>query len=164
MYVPVMEVVKRDPRGQGDKGERSAIMWLLGQGLPVFLPVGHSPDIDLISLVEAQAVRIQVKTSTQFIDRRWRVAVCTRGGNRSWSGLVKYLDSSRYDRLFVLVGDGRRWFIPSHTVGATTAVVLGGPKYAEYEIEPGEPLRPRPPTLDSAPSRRDSRAVKGDAL
>ena len=33
---------KRDPRGQGDQGEMGAIVWLLGQGAPVFVPVAHS--------------------------------------------------------------------------------------------------------------------------
>ncbi len=111
-----MTEVKRDPRGQGDQGERSAIAWLLAQELPVFLPIGHSPHIDLITVMDDRLVRVQVKTSTQFHNNRWAVAVCTRGGNRSWNGLVKYLDPSRYDRLFVLVGDGRRWFIPSAEV------------------------------------------------
>ncbi len=43
---------------------------------------------------------------------------------------------------------------------------LGGPKYADYETEPGDSLQamaaPRIATLAAA--RRGSRAVKGDAL
>jgi hypothetical protein len=35
------------------------------------------------------------------------------GRNQSWTGVVKRLDPARFDYLFVLVGDGRRWFIPS---------------------------------------------------
>jgi hypothetical protein len=133
---------KRDPRGQGDQGEQSAILWLLEQDCPVFLPIGHSPDIDLITVIDNRVMCVQVKTSTQFHGNRWEVAVCTRGGNRSWNGLVKYLDPSRYDRLFVLVGDGRRWFIPAAEVGGTCGVRLGGPKYERFEIEPGEAIRP----------------------
>jgi hypothetical protein len=79
--------------------------------------------------------RIQVKTSNCFRNNRWSVAVCTRGGNRSWSGLVKRLDPEAYDYLFVLVGDGRRWLIPSHEVSGGCAIHLGGPKYAGYEID-----------------------------
>ena len=48
--------------------------------------------------------------------------------------------SERCDWLFVLVGDGRRWFIPAEAVEAGTKIVLGGPKYAEYQVEPGRPL------------------------
>jgi hypothetical protein len=156
--------VKRDPRAQGDQGERSAMLWYGGRGAAVFMPVFHSPDFDLIADWGTGLVRVQVKTSSVFVKARWYVVVCTRGGNRSWSGLVKYLDPSRYDYLFVLVGDGRRWFIPASEVAGRTRIVLGGPKYAEHEIDAGEPLRIGSPTLDSALPWRDSRAVKGDGL
>jgi hypothetical protein len=106
------------------------------------MPVGHSPDIDLITLIDFEAVRFQVKTSTVYRNKRWEVTVCTRGGNQSWNGVVKHLDPSRYDRLFVLVGDGRRWLIPSSEVAATCGLLLGGPKYERFEIEPGLPIRP----------------------
>src|SRR4051812_30108718 len=85
-------------------------------------------------------VKVQVKTSTVGHRGRWRVSLCTRGGNRSWSGITKHLDSSRCDYLFVHVGDGRRWFIPTVFVEARTAVVLGGRKYGQFEVEPGLPL------------------------
>jgi PD-(D/E)XK endonuclease len=137
--------IRRDPRGQGDQGERSAIAWLLDQGLPVFVPIGHSPDYDLLTDFGSGVARVQVKTSTQWRNNRWEITVCTRGGNRSWSGLVKYLDPSRYDHLFVLVADGRRWFIPAAEVDARSGLHVGGPKYERFEIEPGLPLRPPVP-------------------
>jgi hypothetical protein len=96
-------------------------------------------------------IKVQVKTSTQFVKGRWSVTVCTRGGNRSWSGLVKRLDPARYDQLFVLVGDGRRWLIPAAEVVGTTRIVLGGQRYAEHEIDPGQPLPAWAASLDSAP-------------
>jgi PD-(D/E)XK endonuclease len=127
---------KRDPRGQGDRGEMSAIVWLMLQGLPVFLPISHCRDFDLVTDFGDGLIRVQVKTSTCFRKGRWEVAVCTRGGNRSWNGIVKRLDASRYDYLFVLVADGRRWFIPSAAVGGGCSIRLGGPRYAEFQIDP----------------------------
>ncbi len=53
---------------------------------------------------------------------------------------MKRLDPTRYDYLFVVVGDGRRWFIPADRVDAGNIVRLGGPNYADWEIEPGTPL------------------------
>jgi hypothetical protein len=53
---------------------------------------------------------------------------------------VKRFSADRCDWLFALVADGRRWFIPAEAVEGTTAIVLGGPKYGEYEVEPGRPL------------------------
>jgi hypothetical protein len=133
----------------------------------VLVPVLYTPrDFDFIVDWEdgSPPQRIQVKTSTQFRDRRWDVAVCTRGGNRSWSGLVKRLDPSKYESLFVVVADGRKWMIPSNRVDGGNVIRLGGPKYAEWELEPGPPLAIPGRSLDSTGPWRGSRAVKGDGL
>ena len=134
-----MEAVWR-PRRQGDAGELSAIQWLIWAGASVYLPFGHSPDVDLVADLDGRLLRVQVKTSTCWCRERFVVALCTRGGNQSWNGVVKRLDASRCDYLFVHVGDGRRWFIPATALGGGSGVLLGGPKYARFEVEPGEPL------------------------
>jgi hypothetical protein len=128
------------PRKQGDLGELSALGWLIEQGYSIYLPYGHSPHCDLMAEAGPTVLRVQVKTSTVRFKNRWVVAVCTKGGNQSWSGLVKRLDPSRIDYLFVLVGDGRRWFIPAEAIGGGTAVHLGGPKYEQFEVDRGRPL------------------------
>ena len=130
------------PRRQGDIGEHSAIQWLYSQGYVVLIPIGHSRDIDMVAVDdEARLLRVQVKTTTRFRKGRWEVMICTRGGNQSWNGLVKRFSADRCDRLFVLAGDGRRWFIPAERVDGGSGVVLGGPKYAEFEVDPGRPIR-----------------------
>ena len=120
-------------------GERAAAVWLLSRfQTSVFVPFGHSPDVDLVAEFNGRLVRIQVKTSTVRIDNgRYQVTLATRGGNRSWSGEVKRFSPSRCDYLFVLVSDGRQWFIPSEAVGGGTAIIVGGPKYGGYEVERG---------------------------
>ena len=131
-------------------------------GIRAVLP--QPRDFDFIVEWGDGVKRVQVKTSTQFRNGRWDVSACTRGGNRSWKGIVKRLDPTRYEYLFVVLADGRRWMIPSTEIEGGSHVCLGGPKYAEYEVEPGESLLRTAATLDSAPSRRDTRAVKGTAL
>jgi hypothetical protein len=86
---------------------------------------------------------VQVKTSRFFRLGRWEVALATRGGNRSWSGLVKRFSRERADFLFVHVADGRRWFIPADEVAGGTLILLGGPKYAGFEVDPGRPFPAR---------------------
>src|SRR5947207_15421964 len=76
-------------RAQEDFGEISALQWLTGRGAKVALPVGHSPDWDLIAELGRGLVRVQVKTSTFRRNGRWEIVLCTRGGHRSWSGVVK---------------------------------------------------------------------------
>jgi hypothetical protein len=107
---------------------------------------------------------VQVKTSVAWHKHRFVVSLCTRGGNQSWNRVIKRLDATRCDSLFVHVGDGRRWYMPVAALGGGSGIVLGGPKYAEYEIDLGQPLPAWVASLDSADSRRDTRAVKGTAL
>ena len=129
------------PRLQGDIGEWSAIGWLIRGGAKVFLPLGHSPDVDLVADFGDALARIQVKTSTVNRLNRWEVTLATRGGNQSWSGLSKLFCAERCDYLFVHVGDGRRWFIPAGAVDGGSGILLGGPKYDAFEVEPDLPLR-----------------------
>ena len=137
---PARQNGRLKPREQGDLGELSAMEWLVGQGARIYMPVFHSPDVDVIAELDDQLFRVQVKTTTYSRDERWCVQVATCGGNQSWTGKVKHLDPRRYDLLFVLTGDGRRWCIPSHAVEGTTSIVLGGPKYSEFEVDAGKPI------------------------
>jgi hypothetical protein len=133
-------------RRQGDLGEASAIEWLTRQGATVFLPFGHSPDVDLVAEVDGRLLRVQVKTSTQRATTpdghsRFPVMIATNGGNQSWSGLTKRCDPATFDLLFVLTGNGRRWLIPAAEIEARNCITLGGPKYSEFEIDLGGPIR-----------------------
>jgi hypothetical protein len=170
-----MELRQANPRRQGDIGELAAMHWLASQGAHVYIPIGHSPDVDLIADFGGSPLKVQVKTSVSTERGRYRVHVCTMGGNQSWNGVVKLLEPDRYDFLFVLVGDGRSWFIPSHAVGGRRAILLGGPKYSEFEIEPSRPLsqslhRSGSLTLESEsrageyPSGQRTRSVKPSPL
>jgi hypothetical protein len=111
-------------------------------------------------------IRVQVKTCGFFVKGRWEVSLATRGGNQSLSGIVKRFSPQRADYLFVHVADGRRWFIPADQVEGGVQVVLGGPKYAAFEVEPGRPFEAASSVapLHSMTARRGSRAVKGARL
>jgi hypothetical protein len=129
-------------RVQGDLGEFSAMEWLASQGALVWIPLGHSPDVDLMGELNGRLIRVQVKTCTYRIaipggQKRWAVSIQTNGGNQSWSGAVKTFDPVNVDYLFVLVGDGRRWFIPAEVIEGSRRLSLGGTKYSEFEIEQG---------------------------
>ena len=114
------------------------MQWVVEQGGSVYLPLGHSPDVDLVADLDGELLRVQVKTCRRLTPHgNYQVMLETKGGNQSWNGVVRHFDASRYDRLVVLVGDGRRWFIPSHRIEARTSICLGGPKYGEFEVERG---------------------------
>lgn len=146
-------------RQQGDLGEFSAIEWFASQGAGIWVPLGHSPHVDLIAEINGRLIRVQVKTTTQYVTTpnghsRWRAMIATNGGNQSWSGATKTFDPANVDFLFVLAGDGRRWLIPAHAIESQRQVALGGSKYAEFEIEQGAALdqavyHATPPSLES---------------
>jgi len=137
------------PRRQGDTGELSAINWLFAVGADVYVPLFTNSDVDLVADFGDRVDRVQVKTSTCWRNDRWNVTLCTRGGNQSWNGLVKHLDPSRCESVFVHAGDGRRWYIPGTALGGCSGILLGGPKYAGHEVESAEPLQARPPPSPS---------------
>lgn len=125
--------------------------------------------MDLVADFGTGPIRVEVKTAGTLSDGRWRVMIATLGGNQSWSGVVKHFDPCRCDYLFVLVGDGRRWLIPTHALECRRALSLGGPKYSEYEIEPGRPLTDAMPLRSRLPlgecqSGQLDRAVNAAAM
>lgn len=119
--------------------------WLASKGALIWVPLGQSPNVDLLAETDGRIYRVQVKTSTQSAKtprghRRWRVGIATNGGNQSWSKTTKTFDPASVDFLFALVGDGRRWFIPAARIEAQRQVALGGAKYSEFEIERGQAI------------------------
>ena len=132
-------------RAQGDLGEFSAMEWLVSKGALVWVPLGHSPDVDLVAELDRRLLKVQVKTSTcrgttPRGREQWKVSIATNGGNQSWSGHVKKFDPTKVDYLFALVGDGRRWMVPATAVEGQRAIVLGGARYSEFEVERGQPI------------------------
>jgi hypothetical protein len=117
----------------------AALAWYAAAGATVCVPVGHTPAYDFVADLDGRVLRVQVKTSTYRRGERWEVATCTRGGNRSWNGLIKRLDACTFDELFVVVAGGRRWRIPAPAVDGRGALLLGGPKWAAYEVGDPEP-------------------------
>jgi len=87
-----------------------------------------------------ELVRVQVKTSTRMQSGRYVVQTCTRGGNQSWGGVTKRLDARRFDSLFVVLSDGRRWCIPAGDVDNRRGILIGGPNYERFEVVAGTPI------------------------
>jgi PD-(D/E)XK nuclease superfamily protein len=149
------------PRRQGDLGEAAAIQWLTSIGAVVSFPLFHSPNYDLIADLGGRLVRVQVKTSSckHGIADHFAVQLATSGGNQSWSGVVKKFDYARFDFLFVLVEDGRRWFIPSSEVQATHSITLGGDRYSEFQVDQAVALDGLPKGSSKMDSHRGGAGV-----
>ena len=132
------------PRRQGDLGEAAAIQWLTSIGAIVCFPLFHSPEYDLIADLGGRIARVQVKSSRNICNTtgHYAVQLATSGGNQSWTGVVKKFDPARVEFLYVLVADGRCWFIPSSEIEGRRCIHVGGPKYSEFEVERGCGMTP----------------------
>ena len=167
-------------RQQGDLGEASAIEWFTRAGAVVSVPLGHSPDYDLVVDLGAGPLRVQAKTSTQVLatpkgHERFAVMLATNGGNQSWNHETKHFEPGRTDLVFAVVANGRRWLIPSAEVHAKREIRLGGARYSEFEIDSADEIftlvygpATAPPKLLPKPGERRSwraeRACKVRAL
>ena len=161
------------PAGRHGRARGDAVAGRAREQIFTF-PLGHSPDIrpDRRQLGWQAASAFEVKTSISRLPReRWQVSIATRGGNQSWTGVVKCFDPARCDYLFVHVADGRRWFIPAGELDGHSGLHLGGPKYSEFEVESGSPRLEVPdPPLESqrspgeCPSGQPGGAVNAMAL
>jgi hypothetical protein len=154
-------MTKFHPRRQGDLGEAAAIEWLTRIGACVAFPLFHSPDYDLIADLGRGLFRVQVKTSicSHGSTGHFAVLLATSGGNQSWNGIVKKFDPSRFDFLFVVVQDGRRWFIPSSEIGGSHSITVGGDKYSEFQVGRTEPLDQLDSSGSKLPIRRGGAGV-----
>ena len=123
-----------NPREQGDLGERSAVEWLWSRGHPVFVPFGHSADVDLMTVIAGRPLRVQMKTSGFFVHDRWKDRETVQ--RRALRPAVR----PRRRRTPLVHPCGRG---PGHDRDPP-----GGPKYAAYEVERGRPFV----TLAAAPA------------
>ena len=89
--------------------------WLASRGAHIYVPVGHSPDVDLVAEIDGVVLRVEVKTSThRATTTRWHAfSIATRGGNQSWTDVSKYFDP---EPVRLPVRPRRRWTTLVHSV------------------------------------------------
>lgn len=73
--------------------------------------------------------------------------------------MVKEFDTNRADYVFIVVGDGRRWFIPSEEIEGRHGITLGGTKYSEFQVGQSDPLDRAESGGSTLPARRGGAGV-----
>ncbi|MBW3665806.1 MAG: hypothetical protein KY469_22185 [Actinobacteria bacterium] len=124
------DTIRRDnPRHQGDIGVGAAIAYFMANAYRVAVPLGESQPWDLI--VERKdgddgPERVQVKTTTRKTPYGiYEVQICTNGGNRSATGVVRPFDPAQVEWLFVLTDDLDRYLVPTDVITSTRTLNLG---------------------------------------
>ena len=127
----------RNTKKQGDVGVGMAIGWCVSMGWTVSVPLTDSQEYDLVAEINGILQKIQVKT-TRYKTKYgfYNINISVKGGNRTSIGTIKHFDNSKVDFLFVIVGDGRMYFIPSKEVLATGCLTIGR-KYDKCEVKFG---------------------------
>ena len=144
------------------------VVWLAAQGSR-YWSRSYSPNYDLVADMDGRLVRVwRSKPRHSFGSAAWGRE---RLHPRRKPELERRYQEARREELrylFVLVRDGRR-FHPIESFGGGRGLRLGGPKYAAFEVEPGDPI-PKDRISDrlynrrSQPPRGMSERPKEEAL
>ena len=111
-------------KAQGDNCEAFAVFYYASLGHTVSKPLNHSTYYDLIVDVDGVLKKVECKSSThkQKNCKSYTVSLRTTGGNQSWNKVVKKIDSSKVDEIFILDGDGYYYIYDSVKLHGKTAV------------------------------------------
>lgn len=120
-------------KDQGNIGEAAAILHFTKIGAKVSKPLFENTPYDLIVDLEGVLQRVQIKSTSYQRDSTFQVELRTKGGNKSWNGIVKFADSSGCDTLFVYCTSGDSYLIPVEVFDGQGQISLGE-KYRVYRL------------------------------
>ena len=117
---------------QGDLGVAAAIKYYMDLGLLVSFPLTDTGRYDLV-VDKGTLLRVQVKRTHRIAESgNYEASLTTKGGNQSWSGLVKKITSDECDIVFISTPDGD-WELPVSVVEGKGTITLGK-KYKQYRL------------------------------
>lgn len=121
----------------GSVAENEAIAWFSKKGYIVSYPLGRPSHYDLIVDSGGDVQTVEVK-STDYSRRqgRYTVALRTKGGNQSWSGEVKRINSFYTDLVFVVTPIGY-YLLPAKEIDGQGSMTVGGGKYEHFKVTEG---------------------------
>lgn len=99
---------------QGDICESLAIFYYTSLGFIVSKPINHSSYYDLIIDDGKILKKVECKSSRFKANKKsYSVSLVTNGGNQSFNKIVKKIDSSKVDEIFIMDGDGHYYIFNS---------------------------------------------------
>ena len=112
----------RNSRQQGAIGVGRAIAYYASKGYAVFVPISDVSRFDLVVDTGERLLRIEVKTSRRADGE---IELRTKGGNRSWTGVVKRVRATDCDVVFAVnvATGGEREYPVSALAGMSTITV-----------------------------------------
>jgi len=121
-------------KDQGNVGEAAAILYFVQAGYKISKPLFENIPYDLIVDKDGVLCRVQVKSSSSKNKYgNYQIELRTKGGNKSWGGVVKLVDATGCDLLFVYCADSTKFIIPVGVFDGQGRLSLGK-KYLEYRV------------------------------
>lgn len=114
---------------QGNVGVAMAIAHYTSAGYEVSVPLGDSTLYDLIVDTGGNLLRVQVKSTRYFHEKRqtYVVTLTTSGGNRSGTGKKKTIDATQTDLVYVYVlPTGQQYEFTASAVAGLSSLDLRG--------------------------------------
>lgn len=117
----------KNTKKQGDAGLGIAIGWFASRSYTVCVPLTDSQDYDLVvDRGDGLMLRVQVKTTTfKAPSGAWVISLTIKGGNRTGKGKIRAFDKSKVDAVFVVAGDGSKYYIPVSKMKSSSTIYLG---------------------------------------
>lgn len=132
-----------NPRKQGDIGVSAAIHYYTLKGYEILFPLTEATRYDLVVDTGEKLLRVQCKTSTYTENdgRSYQVGIATCGGNRSWSGVKKFISKDECDLVFIWCANDSLWEVPSEALHGKASFTACW-KNRQYHVGGPEPLPP----------------------
>ena len=122
-------------KDKGDLAAAQAIAHFVSSGYEVSLPIGDRKPYDMIIELDNALFKVQVKYAGFYSgSKRFKAALRTMGGNRSFSTVKKYT-ATDFDLLFVYTENGRKFLFPWKDIENRNSISVEASKFANYEVK-----------------------------
>lgn len=110
---------------QGNIGLGIAISHFTYMGCIVSIPLNDVQDYDLVVEIDGVLKKVQVKTTRYLSRGKYKVQL---------NGSGKHFCDNQSDYLFIVDGNGTKYFIPKSEVNVRTGIVLGS-NYSQFIVD-----------------------------
>lgn len=118
---------------QGNFGLGKAIEYFTSKSIPVSIPLNDTQKYDLVVDIDNKLYRVSVKTSRNKNEYGTYDVLLKNCGGASGKSISRPFDNQSCDYVFIVAGDDKMYFIPSHIITAKSGISVGL-KYKEYEV------------------------------
>lgn len=110
---------------QGNVGLGDAIAYFTSKGLTVCIPLTDSQDYDLVFEENNFLKKVQVTTTTSISrSGNYQIDLRVTGGARKGKPYIKHFDPSRYDYIYILTDEPKRYLIPTSVIKTKSSITL----------------------------------------